>query len=208
MPIATFPLGPLQTNSYLVHNGSTALAVDVGGDPAPMLQYLEEHGLTLQTIVLTHLHFDHMYGVKMLHLKTKANILVPSHDRCLLDTESGKGGIWGFPLVEAFDADDLPAGKQNLGGMECMVLQTPGHTPGGVSLYFPAEKAVLTGDALFHRSIGRTDFLGGNHEQLLASIRGQLFPLPDETVVYPGHGCVSTIGEERSSNPFCGEFAQ
>ena len=97
-------------------------------------------------------------------------------------------------------------GKTTFGGMDCEVLATPGHTPGGVSLFFPAENLVFTGDALFYRSIGRTDFPGGDHEGLLRSVSQVLFALPEDTVVYPGHGPSTTIGDEKKSNPFCGEF--
>ena len=186
MPVATFPLGPLQTNSYLIHNAGQAVAVDVGGEPAPMLEYLTEHKLALAAICLTHRHFDHLYGVAELAGATKAVVYAPTGDDSLAETESGKGGIFG--------------------GMECRVLETPGHTPGGVSLYFPAEKLVFTGDALFYRSMGRTDFPGGDQATLLRSIKDVLFTLPEDTTVYPGHGPATSIGDERKNNPFCGEF--
>ena len=99
MAIETFPLGPLQTNSYLVHAGGMAVAVDVGGDPAPMLDFAAGKGLRITDIILTHLHFDHVYGVAALAEATGAAVHIPAQDRCLLDTESGKGGIWGFPPV-------------------------------------------------------------------------------------------------------------
>lgn len=207
MPIETFPLGPLQTNSYLVHAAGLAVAVDAGGDPAPMLQFAAEKGLRISDIVLTHLHFDHVYGVAALVEATGAVVHIPPHDRCLLETESGKGGIWGFPPVPPYEGQDITRGEHVLGGIACTVIDTPGHTPGGISIYFPSERAVFCGDALFHRSIGRTDFPGGDHAQLLRSIRERLFALPPETIVYPGHGPISTIGDERRNNPFCGEFA-
>ena len=100
----------------------------------------------------------------------------------------------------------MPLGKTSIGGMDCEVLETPGHTPGGVSLYFPEEQVVFTGDALFYRSIGRTDFPGGDHDTLLRSVRDVLFKLPAETVAYPGHGPATKIGDEAANNPFCGEF--
>lgn len=206
MPVATFPLGPLQTNSYLIHNAGQAVAVDVGGEPAPMLEYLTEHKLTLAAICLTHRHFDHLYGVAELAGVTKAVVYAPTGDDSLADTESGKGGIWGFPPVPPFDNLPMPTGPASFGGMECRVLETPGHTPGGVSLYFPAEKLVFTGDALFYRSMGRTDFPGGDQATLLRSIKDVLFTLPEDTTVYPGHGPATSIGDERKNNPFCGEF--
>lgn len=206
MPVATFPLGPLQTNSYIIHLGSQAVAVDVGGDPAPMLEYLSAHNLNLAAICITHRHFDHVYGVAALHDATGAAVHISADDDCLAGTESAQGGMWGFPTVTEFAAQHIAMGKTSIGGMECEVFATPGHTPGGISLYFPTEKLVFTGDALFYRSIGRTDFPGGDHEALLRSVTQVLFKLPDATLVYPGHGPSTVIGDEKRSNPFCGEF--
>ena len=210
MPVATFPLGPLNTNSYILHESNEtkgAVAIDVGGDPAPMLAYLEQHKLVLKAICLTHCHFDHLYGVAELAEKTGSPIYSPPGDEALAQTESGRGGIWGMPLVPPFASLPMPLGICTFAGMDCDVLETPGHTPGGVSLYFPEQKAVFTGDALFYRSMGRTDFPGGSQTQLLRSIREVLFKLPGEVMVYPGHGPATSIAQERSQNPFCGDFA-
>lgn len=206
MPIATFAIGPLGTNSYIANLAENAFAVDVGGDPAPILAYLAENKLNLKAICITHRHFDHLFGVADLADKTSATVYMPSGDDVLADTESGKGGIWGLPKVKPFKSEPMPTGKTQFAGIECIVLQTPGHTPGGVSLYFPTLNAVFTGDALFYRSLGRTDFPGGSHETLLKSIHEQLFTLPDDVRVYPGHGPQTTIGDEKKHNPFCGEF--
>ncbi len=206
MPVAVFPLGPLQTNSHILHGHTQAIVVDVGGDPAPMIKYLHAHQLSLAAICLTHRHFDHLYGVSALAKETGAPVYVSAGDDTLAETESAKGGMWGFPLVEPFESRPLAPGKASFNGMECEVLATPGHTPGGVSLYFPSEKIVFTGDSLFYRSLGRTDFPGGDQAQLMHSVTEVLFKLPGETVVYPGHGPLSTIGDERANNPFCGEF--
>lgn len=151
MPYSVYPLGPLETNSYLVYKDGQAVVIDAGGDPAPILHDLRAKGLTLAAICLTHRHFDHMYGVATLVKETGAPVYSPVHDACLIGTESSDGGIWGFPPVPAFESRDLPTGQQVFGGMTCTVLDTPGHTPGGVSYYFPDEKAVFTGDALFYR---------------------------------------------------------
>ena len=206
MPVADFPLGPLETNSYIIHNASQAVAIDVGGDPAPMLSYLTSHNLRLAAICITHRHFDHIYGVYDLAKATGAPVLVPADDDALADTEAARGGIWGFPLVHDFDCQPIPLGKTTFGGMECQVLSTPGHTPGGISLYFPEEHVVFTGDALFYRSLGRTDFPGGDQATLLRAVTTVLFALPEETVAYPGHGPSTTIGDEKMHNPFCGAF--
>lgn len=207
MSVATFPLGPLGTNSYIVNSGSEAVSVDVGGDPAPIIDYLRDKKLKLLAICLTHRHFDHAYGVAALADATGAPTYAPAGEDAIATSQSATGGMWGMPPVPPYKADRLPLGKVDFGSMECVVLDTPGHTPGGVSLYFPAQNCVFTGDALFYRSIGRTDFPGGDHRQLLQSIHDKLFTLPDSVVVYPGHGPSTTIGSEKKENPFCATLA-
>lgn len=206
MPIEKFAIGPLATNSYLIYEGREAVAIDVGGEPEDMLASLHGNNLVLAAICLTHLHFDHLYGVADLAAATGAPIYAPKGDAPLLQTESGAGGIWGLPKVKEFGSLPLQPGKTEFGGMECIVLETPGHTPGGVSFYFPAQKAVFTGDALFFRSIGRTDFPMGDHQLLLKSVKERLLTLPDDVIAYPGHGQATEIGVERRENPFVGEF--
>ena len=143
MPVATFPLGPLETNSYLLHNADQAVAVDVGGDPAPMLDYLRKHKLALAAICITHRHFDHLYGVATLEQATDAPVYVPKGDDSLAGTESSQGGLWGFPPVPPFSCRPMPEGEVSFGGMDCRVLNTPGQTPGGVSSIFPAKASSL-----------------------------------------------------------------
>ena len=140
MAVAVFPLGPLQTNSYIIHNATRAVAVDVGGDPAPMLEYLKSHQLTLDAVCITHRHFDHMYGVAELADATGAPVHMPQGDDSLADTESGKGGIWGFPPVPDFKSSPMPLGKTSMGGMDCEVLETPGHTPAAFHCIFPKNR--------------------------------------------------------------------
>jgi glyoxylase-like metal-dependent hydrolase (beta-lactamase superfamily II) len=206
MPIAVFPLGALETNSYILYSRNEALAVDVGGAPDAMIAWLAEHGVALKAVCVTHLHFDHLYGVAALSESTGAPVYTPAGDKALADTEAGTGGIWGFPPVPPFKSVPLSLGKCVFAGLACEVLETPGHTPGSVSLYFPEEKTVFTGDALFYRSIGRTDFPLGDHAALLRSIHEKLFSLPEDTKVFPGHGPATSIGDEIKNNPFCGEF--
>jgi hydroxyacylglutathione hydrolase len=206
MPIVTFPLGPLETNCYLIHNDTHALAVDVGGDPADVLDYLAQHTLTLTHICITHLHFDHLYGVAALHDATQAVVLCPAGDESLRGTSLADGGQWGLPTVPAFSSQNFTLGEQMLGDFCVSVFETPGHTPGSVSLYLPQENAVFTGDALFYHSMGRTDFPGGDQDTLLRSIRTRLFTLPEGTLAYPGHGPETSIGNEKRNNPYCGDF--
>ncbi len=208
MPIQTFSIGPLETNCYLVHTHSSALVIDPGGDPHEVIDTLHKNNLKLLGIYLTHLHFDHLYGVADLQKATTAPVFSPPDDAFLLESEAGKGGVWGFPRVPTFTASPLCVGKHTVDDINFTVMHTPGHTPGSMSLYFPDLTAVFTGDVLFYRAVGRSDLPGGNQDTLMASIQRELFPLPPNTIVYPGHGPASTIGEEKQSNPYCGDFAR
>ncbi|MBQ9536866.1 MAG: MBL fold metallo-hydrolase [Desulfovibrionaceae bacterium] len=206
MSLACFPLGPLQTNSYVLHTTTQAVVIDVGGDPQPIMEYLHNNQLALSAICITHMHFDHIYGVAHLARHTQAPVYAPFGDEPIADTEASRGGIWGFPLVEPFESQDLPLGDLTFGDLKCKVLSTPGHTPGSVSLYFAEENLVFSGDALFYHSVGRTDFPLGNFEELRSAIAKELFSLPPTCRVLPGHGPETTIEEERMHNPICGEF--
>ena len=208
MDISCFPLGPLETNCYLAIAGSSAVAVDVGGHPGPVLAQIEARGLSLEAVCLTHLHCDHLYGVAALARATGARVLAGAEDAMLMDTELGRGGLMGLPMVDPFTWEPVAPGETVLAGEPCRVLATPGHSPGSRAFYFPAAGAVFVGDLLFYRSIGRTDFAGGDYEVLIASVVSQIFSLPDKTLVYPGHGPASTVGDEKRHNPFFSEFAK
>jgi len=208
MDIVSFPLGPLETNCYLASAGGLAVAVDVGGAPTPVLAHLHAHGLTLEAICLTHLHCDHLYGVAALAKATGAKVLAGAEDAMLMDMDLGAGGLMGLPMVEPFDWEPLAPGETTLLGLTCRVLATPGHSPGSLSYYFPEAGAVFVGDLLFYRSIGRTDFAGGDYEVLLRAVREKIFTLPDKTLVYSGHGPATTVGDEKRHNPFFSEFAK
>ncbi len=207
MPITSFPLGPLDTNCHVIHNGQDAVAVDPGGDLnggglESVLDLLKEKGLALHAIICTHFHFDHIYGVGTLHELTRAPVYGPGADEGLLNSELGGGGAWGFPQVKTFPWTALREGPLSFGSIELEVLNTPGHTPGSLSLYVPSMNAVLTGDLLFQHSVGRTDFPGSSHEALVKSLRRKIFVLPPETEVYPGHGPNTNVGEEQANNPY------
>ena len=199
MSYSVYPLGPLETNSYLVYKDGQAVVIDAGGDPAPILHDLRAKGLTLAAICLTHRHFDHMYGVATLVKETGAPVYSPVHDACLIGTESSDGGSWGFPPVPAFESRDLPTGPQVFGGMACTVLDTPGHTPGGVTLL--CENAMFPRDTQFKDSCGRVDLDGGNATEELASLK-RLAELPGDYEVYPGHMDTTTLAQERIYNPY------
>lgn len=200
--VYTFPLGPLQTNCYLVVNNGQALVFDPGGPPEPVLHRAAGLRVCIKAILNTHLHFDHLYGNQALHETTSAPILVPEKDVPLLASGLGSGNYLGMPKVQTFTFETLREGRRPFIGLECSVLATPGHSPGSLSFYFPQLQAVFVGDVLFAGAIGRTDFFGGDLETLLDAVRSQLFTLPGQTVVYPGHGPTTTIAEELSDNPF------
>ena len=202
MRIADFVIGPLDTNCYVIYNDTEAVAVDPGGPPLPVLDFLRQKKLTLTHILLTHLHFDHTYGVSQLANETGATVLASEDDRYMLEAEPGKGGVWGLPPVPPYDFAGVSEGALPLLASSCMVLTTPGHTPGGLSFYFSDCTAVFSGDSLFYRSIGRTDFPRGDTNTLLHSIRSKIFILPEETTVYPGHSEHSSVGDEKRHNPF------
>ena len=202
MDVHVFSLGPLQTNCFLLVEGNEALAVDPGGDPAPILSLLGERRLSLTHIVNTHFHCDHIYGDAALHRATGAPILASPEEAPLLETELGAGGFMGLPMVEPFQYDPLVPGETTFLGQPCTVVATPGHSPGSLSLYFPRAKAVFVGDLVFYGSVGRTDFPGGDTETLLASVVNHIFVLPEDTVIYSGHGPETTVGREKRNNPF------
>ncbi len=200
-------MGPLQTNCYLIANNGQALIIDPGGDPAAPVAYLKKTGAELECILNTHLHFDHIYGNHKLSELSGKTIYASDVDLVLMETEVGRGGLMGFPVVEPFETQNMSTGETELAGLECRVLSTPGHTPGSLTFYFPELKAAFVGDVLFRRSVGRTDFPYGDTEQLMSSLRNVIFTLPAETVVYSGHGPETTVGEEMNHNPFINDLS-
>jgi glyoxylase-like metal-dependent hydrolase (beta-lactamase superfamily II) len=202
MSVATFALGPWVTNSHILYREGRALVIDAGAGPQELIDFLGQQRLSVSHILITHLHSDHLYGVAALQQATGARVLVPEGEGYLRGTSDAEGGD-GWPRVTPFSHEPLPLGDQILGGFALRVFATPGHTRGSVSLYCPEEQAVFSGDVLFYRAVGRTDFLGGDRAALLHSIRQGLFSLPEETRVYSGHGPVTSIGEEKKHNPLC-----
>lgn len=203
MEVKNFPLGPLQTNCFLLSNGKDAVAVDPGGDPKAVLDYLQQQGVQLRWILNTHFHFDHILGNKQLQEATGVPILASPEDDFLLQAQvGGGGGMLGFPQVDAFEYEPLSPGTTEFLGQECQVLSTPGHTPGSLSFYFPDSGNVFSGDLIFQGSIGRTDFPGGSMETLIQSVQEQIFSLPDATAIYAGHGPATSVGDEKRMNPF------
>jgi len=201
-----FPVGPLQCNCSIIGDETTheAMVIDPGDDIDDIVAIIEQHKLQVKQIVITHAHIDHVGGAMKLRARTGAPILLNQNDYALLkmlDVQASWLGMQnpGKVEIEAGLAHDqtLRAGK-----LEANVLHTPGHTEGSVCLYFPAQKLLIAGDTLFARSIGRTDLPGGSFEKIIRSLHDRVLALPDDTVVFPGHGPTTTIGEEREENPF------
>jgi len=202
--LRTITVGPFAMNCYVVGSEKTkrGVVIDPGDEGEKILRVLRETGLTIEYILNTHAHLDHVLAVQAVKDGTGAAFCLHEADLPLLNMLPMQAAMFGLsvkgvPKVDRFlkHGDTL-----TLDDLSFRVLHTPGHTPGGVSFF--TGKAVFVGDALFAGSIGRTDLWGGSYETLLESIRSKLFTLPDDVVVYPGHGPETTIGCQRRSNPF------
>lgn len=205
MIVETLPVGLIQTNCYVIgckETGEGAI-IDPGGHPQRILAAVDRHRLTIKYVLNTHAHFDHTEANREVVQATGAPLAIHPLEVPLLRA-SGGAALFGLqsdpgppPDLELADGDELEVGTLRL-----QVLHTPGHTPGHVCFYEPEEKVLFDGDVLFQRGVGRTDLPGGSWQELMDSIRRVLFALPDETVVYSGHGGPTTIGEEKRLNPW------
>ena len=197
-------VGPLVVNAYIVEEPSSkkAVVVDPGDDGDALLGELRDRGLSVEKILLTHGHFDHVGAVRLLREKTGAAVHLHGDDAGRMATARRQGLLFGLSVDDPPPPDVIVADGDRIAfeGREFLVLHTPGHTPGCVS--FLIGKMAFVGDLIFAGSIGRTDLPGGSHERLLASVREKIFVLPDDTVLFPGHGPSTTVGEEKRSNPF------
>jgi len=212
MKFSILPVTPYHQNCSLIWCEATrrAALVDPGGDVEMLLAAVERAGVTLEKLLLTHGHLDHVGGALELSRRLGLPILGPhSDDAFLLDSLPVQAEMFGFHPAKAFtpsqwlhDGDTVKLGKLAL-----RVIHCPGHTPGHVVLFEPNSRFCLVGDVLFKGSIGRSDFPRGNHDDLIDSIREKLFPLGDDVAFIPGHGPMSTFGFERHNNPFVGAGA-
>ncbi len=208
--VKIYPLvvGKLQTNCYILQSGKEALIIDPGDEPDRIRKFMADLGAKPSLIVATHTHFDHVLGVESLKAETGAPFSIHKDDLPMLEAMQARvQQFMGFnvpppPKVDSF----LKHGDQlTLGNETIRILHTPGHSPGSISL--EGKGYVFTGDALFNQSIGRTDLPGGDYQTLIRSIKEQLFLLDDDTLVYPGHGPETSIGDEKLVNPFVGKGA-
>ena len=206
MKVGKFVLGPVATNCYIGINEETkeCFIVDPATCPPEFVSYIKNAGLTVKAVLLTHGHFDHIMGLDALLKEFSVPVYAHEAEREVLESEqlNSSASMLGQPY--SFSGADYVTNRQELriAGFEILVIYTPGHTIGGCCYYIEKEKALFSGDTLFHGSVGRTDLPTGSMGQLVSSVRDRLFVLPDDTQVYPGHMDETSIGYEKKYNPF------
>lgn len=200
------PVGMLHCNCSIFGDETTreAIVVDPGDDISDIEAILAKHQLKVKAIIITHAHIDHIGGAAKLKKLTQAPVYMNENDQNLYDAMEMQAGWLGMETPEQTEIDsEAKDGRTvTIGGTAFHFMHTPGHTQGSTCLWIPSEKKLVAGDTLFRDSIGRTDLPGGNGRQILVSIKEKLLPLPEDTIVIPGHGDPTTIGREKQQNPF------
>ncbi|MFN3871927.1 MAG: MBL fold metallo-hydrolase [Ignavibacterium sp.] len=210
LKIHSFEFNPFNENTYLVWDDESKIAavIDPGCyddyEKEELKNFIEENNLIPALLINTHCHIDHILGVKFIKDNYNVKYLIPEKDLPLHKNAVSQGQMFGFDLEELPKPDDFITEDKliQIGQDELKPLFTPGHTAGEFCFYSEKNKICITGDVLFHQSIGRTDLWGGDYDTLINSIKNKLLTLPDETIIYPGHGIESTIGKEKKQNPF------
>jgi hydroxyacylglutathione hydrolase len=209
LQIQSFIFSPIQENTYILYNEfKQCIIIDPGcyfdEEKETLQSFISQKGLTPVMLLNTHCHLDHVFGNKFVAETYGVTLQLHEKEKAVLSFAPTSGLMYNMPfdnytgaLIELKEGD-----KVLLGDDELEILETPGHSPGSICFYCRKQHFVIGGDVLFKRSIGRTDLPGGNHQTLLNSIRKKLFVLPDETLVYSGHGSPTTIGEEKMENPY------
>lgn len=206
LKIAKFTFNPLGENTYVIHKDGKAVVIDPGMyekyEQTAFVKFLEENNLTLEKIINTHCHLDHVAGVSFLQHKYKVPFLMPKGEEEVLRMSTISAGMYGMTLFQEVEKFDFIPDEETIDilGVEFSVLFVPGHSPGHLAFYNEKEEVLIVGDVLFKGSIGRYDLPGGDLNKLIDSIKNKLFLLPDETKVLSGHGETTTIGYERKHN--------
>jgi glyoxylase-like metal-dependent hydrolase (beta-lactamase superfamily II) len=212
MDVRMFTVGPVAENCFIFRRDGSdrALIVDPGDEALKLLGAIEELGVTLDGILLTHTHFDHVGAVAEVARETGAEVWVPEFEKMVLADINRFQPFPGLGPFESYDAEHTVAGGEQLqlAGFDIDVIFTPGHSPGHVTYSIADEQALFSGDVLFQGSVGRTDLPGGDWPTLLDSIRKLIDSHPEETAVFPGHMGTTTLGRERATNPFLVELAR
>jgi hydroxyacylglutathione hydrolase len=210
LKLEVFVVNHFQENTYLVYDEDSrkALIIDPGANDLLIDRRIVEGQFKLEGVICTHCHPDHVAGAQHYCTTYKAPFFIHEHEKVILDAYNQWAPALGFatgavPQPNGFlkQDDDIPLGKSTL-----KIIETPGHTPGGICFYCVRQKMVFSGDTLFQSSIGRSDFPGGNGAQLIKSIQDALLTLPQDTVVYPGHGPSTSIADEKTGNPFLNDI--
>lgn len=200
------PLGPLQTNCYILSKEQSCIIFDPGEEPQKIIQYIQTQKLKPLAVLLTHAHFDHIGAVDAIREQYQIPAYIHEKEaKWLMEPELNGSQRWfpDHPLRQK-PAENLLSGEQDIqiGPFQFQIFETPGHSPGSISYYLKENEMVFSGDVLFQNSVGRTDLPGGNELVLFQSIIDHLLPLTDDTIVCPGHGPVTTIKDEKDHNPF------
>lgn len=207
MEVRSFTVGPVAENSYVVwaDGSDRCVIIDPGDEADRIMAPVHEHDLTVEAVLLTHTHFDHVGAVKPIATETGAPVYCPEIERDYLVNLEDLAQMMGWNFgYENYEPEELISGGEtlSLAGLEFEVILTPGHSPGHVTFSVATEQAIFSGDVIFQGSIGRTDLPGGDTATLMATLRDLVERFDDETTIYPGHMGVTTIGAERATNPF------
>lgn len=196
--------GMIEENCYIIHDGQDALIVDPGDETSKIKNEIEELAVRPLAVILTHAHYDHIGALEDIRTDYSIPVYISEKEQDWLSDPQKNLSIYSTHEIKARPAEHLfkPEETVTIGPFTFTVRATPGHSPGGVSFIFQDDALALVGDALFRGSVGRTDLPGSEPDKLLPSIKKQLFSLPDDTVVYPGHGLETSIGHEKASNPY------
>lgn len=209
LQIQSFTFSPIQENTYLLFNEfKQCVIIDPGcyfdAEKETLKEFIETNGLKPAMLLNTHCHLDHVFGNKFIAETYNLSLQLHEKEKSVLSFAPTSGLMYNMPFdnyagafIELKEGDSILLNKDEL-----LVIEAPGHSPGSICFYCSKQNFIIGGDVLFKRSIGRTDLPGGNHQILLNNIRQKLFTLPDNTIVYSGHGPATTIGEEKKENPF------